>query len=95
MIDKFEEAKNIGVDEATLNAVRDKHYDAHVHWEFWTAANGAYFHNPKLADESINKGMVISGEAIQMLDAAMGKKRNVAAAPAAAPAPAPAAPAPK
>jgi formate-dependent nitrite reductase cytochrome c552 subunit len=96
MIDKFEEAKNLGVDEATLNAVREKHYEAHVHWEFWTASNGSYFHNPKLADDSINKGMVISQDAIKVLDDAMAKKRTVAVAPAAAPAPAaPAAAAPK
>jgi len=91
MIDKFEEAKNLGVDEATLNVVREKHYEAHVHWEFWTASNGSYFHNPKLADESINKGMVISGEAIKILEDAMAKKRTVAAAPAPAAAPAAAA----
>ena len=88
MIDKFEEAKNLGVDEATLNVVREKHYEAHVHWEFWTASNGSYFHNPKLADESINKGMVISQDAIKILDDAMAKKRTLAVA---APAPAPAA----
>jgi formate-dependent nitrite reductase cytochrome c552 subunit len=92
MIDKFEEAKNSGVDEATLNVVREKHYEAHVHWEFWTASNGSYFHNPKLADDSINKGMVISQEAIKILEDATAKKRTVAAAPAPAPAPAPAAP---
>ena len=82
MIDKFEEAKNLGVDEATLEAVREKHYEAHVHWEFWTASNGSYFHNPQLADQSINKGMVISQEAIKTLDEAMAKKRTVAVAPA-------------
>ena len=91
MIDKFEEAKNAGVDEATLNVVREKHYEAHIHWEFWTASNGSYFHNPRLADESINKGMVISQEAIKILEDATAKKRTVAAAPAQAPAPAPAA----
>jgi formate-dependent nitrite reductase cytochrome c552 subunit len=94
MIDKYDEAKNLGVDEATLAAVRDKHYEAHVHWEFWTASNGAYFHNPKAADDSINKGMVISQEGIKLLDDAMAKKRGegkTAAVAAPAPAPAPAA----
>ncbi|MBK6980111.1 MAG: ammonia-forming cytochrome c nitrite reductase subunit c552 [Betaproteobacteria bacterium] len=83
MIDKFEEAKNLGVDESVLAAVREKHYEAHVHWEFWTASNGSYFHNPQLADQSINKGMVISQEAIKVLDEATAKKRTLAAAPAA------------
>ena len=94
MIDKYDEAKNLGVDEATLAAVRDKHYEAHVHWEFWTASNGAYFHNPKAADDSVNKGMVISQEGIKLLDDAMAKKRGegkTAAVAAPAPAPAPAA----
>ena len=86
MIDKFEEAKNLGVDESVLAAMREKHYEAHVHWEFWTASNGSYFHNPQLADQSINKGMGISQEAIKILDEAMAKKRTVAAAPAIAPA---------
>ena len=58
-----------------------------MHWEFWTASNGSYFHNPRLADESINKGMVISQEAIKILEDATAKKRTVAAAPAPAAAP--------
>jgi formate-dependent nitrite reductase cytochrome c552 subunit len=89
-VDKFEEAKNLGLDEATLNAARDKHYDAHVHWEFWTASNGAHFHNPNSATDSINKGMAISQEGIKLLDDAMAKKRGEAKAASAAPMPAPA-----
>ncbi len=91
-IDKFEEAKGAGVDEATLDAAREKHYDSHIHWEFWTASNGAYFHNPQLAETSINKGMAISQDGIKLLDDALAKKRaGVKSAAAPAPAAAPAA----
>jgi nitrite reductase (cytochrome c-552) len=94
MIDKFEEAKNLGVDEAVLNQARAKHFDAHINWEWWTAANGAGFHNPEQATASLNKSMVFSQEGIKILDDAMGAKRK-GATTAAAPAPAaPAAPPP-
>jgi nitrite reductase (cytochrome c-552) len=86
-VDKFEEAKNLGVDEATLNAAREKHYESHVHWEFWTASNGAYFHNPQSSNDSINKGMVISQEGIKLLEDAMAKKRGEAKTASAVPAP--------
>ena len=56
-----------------------------------TASNGAYYHNPKAADDSVNKGMVISQEGIKLLDDAMAKKRGEGkTAAVAAPAPAPA-----
>jgi len=41
MVDKFEEAKAAGVEDAALNPARDKHYEAQIHWEWWTASNGA------------------------------------------------------
>lgn len=87
MIDKFEEAKNLGVDESILNQVREKHYEAHINWEWWTASNGAHFHNPDEAVESLNKSMTISQAGIKQLDDAMAAKRSAAvavAAPAAA-----------
>ena len=31
----------LAVIEESLKAAREKHYEAHVHWEWWTAANGA------------------------------------------------------
>ena len=45
-VDKFEEAQNLGVEAAVLDEARGKHYEAHVHWEWWTASNGSHFHNP-------------------------------------------------
>ena len=85
MVDKFEEARNLGVDEATLNKAREKHYEAHINWEWWTASNGAHFHNPEEANESLNKSMVISQEGIKLLDDAMTVQRaavRAAASPA-------------
>ena len=96
MIDKFEEAKSLGVEESVLAQVRGKHDEAHINWEFWTAANGAYFHNLDEATNSLAKSMTISQEGIKLLDDAMAARRKAgtvaaaaaAAAPAATPAPA-------
>jgi formate-dependent nitrite reductase cytochrome c552 subunit len=81
MIDKFEEARNLGVDESVLAQVREKHYEAHINWEWWTASNGAHFHNPDESTASLNKSMAISQEGIKLLDDAMATRRTAAAAP--------------
>jgi hypothetical protein len=83
----------MGVDPAVLDEVRLKHAEAHIHWEWWSASNGAHFHNPQQFEESINKGMVASQAGIKLLDDAMAKQRAArgpapAAAPGSAPAPA-------
>jgi formate-dependent nitrite reductase cytochrome c552 subunit len=75
MIDKFEEAKNAGVEEATLNRVREIHYEAAIHWEWWTASNGAAFHNPDQTAESLAKSVQLSQEGIKLLDDALAGKR--------------------
>jgi nitrite reductase (cytochrome c-552) len=99
LIDKFEAAQNMGVDASVLAEARVKHSEAHIHYEWWSATNGAHFHNPQAFEASINKGMVASQAGIKLLDDAMAKKRTAAAAPAPAPtsavtpAPTPAAPA--
>lgn len=84
MVEKFEEARGAGVDEPVLSAVREKHYEAQIHWEWWTASNGAAFHNPEAATESLNKSMSISQEAIKMLDDATAAKRGATKVSAAA-----------
>ena len=81
MVDKFEVAKGAGVEESVLNTVRDKHYEAHIHWEWWTASNGAAFHNPDAATESLNKSMGISQEGIKILEEATAA-RSAPAKPA-------------
>ncbi len=83
LIDKFETAQNMGVDAKVLDQARGMHSEAHVHWEWWSATNGAHFHNPQQFDASINKGMGISQAAIKLLDEAIAKRRPTAAAPAA------------
>jgi formate-dependent nitrite reductase cytochrome c552 subunit len=76
LVDKFEEAQNVGVDTSVLGEARKAHDEAHIHWEFWTAVNGAYFHNPDQANESLNRSMIASQNGIKMLDEAMGKRRG-------------------
>ena len=48
LINRFGQAQLVGVAEDALKAARAKHGDAHANWEWWTAANGASFHNPEL-----------------------------------------------
>jgi formate-dependent nitrite reductase cytochrome c552 subunit len=90
LIGKFGQAQLVGVSEDTLKAARAKHGDAHANWEWWTAANGASFHNLDLAKESLAKSVVASQDGIKILDDAM-KAKQPAGAPASGTAPAPAA----
>jgi formate-dependent nitrite reductase cytochrome c552 subunit len=76
LIDKFEEAKNLGIDEAVLNQAREKHTVAHMHWEWWTASNGHAFHNPEAATTSLAKSVTVSQEGIKILDDAMAARRK-------------------
>ena len=84
MVEKFEEAKTAGVEDAALNPVREKHYEADIHWEWWTASNGAGFHNPEAAVDSLNKSMSLSQEAIKMLEDATAARRGAIKTAAAA-----------
>ena len=95
LIDKYEEAQNMGVDPAVLAEVRTLHSEAHIHYEWWSATNGAHFHNPQQFETSINKGMATSQAGVKLLDDAMAKRRAAAGAPASRPtsvAPSPATP---
>lgn len=89
MIDKFEEAKGVGVDEAILAQVREKHAEAHINWEWWTASNGAHFHNPDEAVDSLNRSITISQAGLKQLEDAMTERRSaVRGTPVSNPAPA-------
>ena len=88
---KFKQAQNLDVEPAVLDPARAKHPEAHTHWAWWLATQGAHFHNPQQFKESINKGMVASQAGIELLDDAMAPKRAALRTVAAAPAPAPAA----
>ncbi|HSO08254.1 MAG TPA: ammonia-forming cytochrome c nitrite reductase subunit c552 [Pelomicrobium sp.] len=72
-IDKFEQAQGAGVPEDVLKQAREIHWEADIHWEWWTASNGAHFHNPDQAVESLNKSMALSQQGIKLLDEAMAK----------------------
>ncbi len=95
LIGKFQQAQLVGVGDDALKAARAKHGEAHANWEWWTAANGASFHNLDLAKESLAKSVTASQDGIKVLEDAIKAKQGVAtsAAPASA-APAAAAPAP-
>ena len=75
-IDKFEQAQGAGVPEDVLKQAREIHWEADIHWEWWTASNGAHFHNPDQAVESLNKSMALSQQGIKLLDEAMAKARG-------------------
>ncbi len=76
LVEKFEQANAAGVDEAALKAAREKHYQADVHWEWWTSTNGASFHNPDEAKESLNRSMELSQAGIKILEDAMKARRS-------------------
>ncbi len=75
LVDKIEEAKNLGVNDAALAEAREAHWEAHIHWEWWTATNGGYFHHHDQAVKSINMGTDISQKAIDKLDGVMAEER--------------------
>ncbi|MDR2711035.1 MAG: ammonia-forming cytochrome c nitrite reductase subunit c552 [Burkholderiales bacterium] len=92
LIDKIEQAKLMGVDAAAIKEAQAAHSEAHVYWEWWSAANAGYFHNHQMAIDSINYGMDVSQKAIDKLDKAMADAAasRVASSPAPAAAAAPA-----
>ncbi len=75
LINKFEEAKAVGVDEETLKQARVQHDKAHIHWEWWTAETSAGFHNIDQAKLSLTTGIVDSKKGIEILQKAIDTKR--------------------
>jgi nitrite reductase (cytochrome c-552) len=91
LINKFSQAQLVGVSEDALKAARTKHGDAHANWEWWTAANGASFHNLNLAKSSLANSVTASQEGLKILEDAIKAKQaatpvaaNTVVAPAAA-----------
>jgi len=82
LVGRFITAQQLGVGEDALKAARLKHGDAHANWEWWTAVNGASFHNLDLAKESLARSVAASQDGIKILDDAI-KAKQAAAAPAA------------
>ncbi|MEG1969705.1 MAG: ammonia-forming cytochrome c nitrite reductase subunit c552 [Burkholderiaceae bacterium] len=81
----FDAAQEAGVDEAVLVEARKQHSIAHTNWEWWTAANGAAFHNLDQAKTSLAKSVGASQAGIKMLKDGIAAKKKLAVAPALAP----------
>lgn len=75
MFNAFELAIATGVDEKTLDEARKLHAVAHINWEYWTAANGAYFHNHDMAVKSLAKSAKAASDATALLRKAMAAKK--------------------
>ena len=76
MFNAFEQAINAGVDDAVLAKARKLHESAHVNWEYWTAANGAYFHNHDMAVRSLAKSAKAAQDATALLRKAIAEKNG-------------------
>jgi formate-dependent nitrite reductase cytochrome c552 subunit len=74
LIDTYNLARRLGVDEATLAKAREKHEEAHVLWEWWTAENSDGFHNPDLARDSLTASIAASKEGVALLNKALDEK---------------------
>ncbi len=71
LIDTYAAAQRIGVVESVLAQAREKHEEAHVLWEYWTAENSDGFHNPGLARESLTGSIAASKAGVKILNDAM------------------------
>ncbi len=74
MFDAFDMAQLAGVDEETMKKARDLHSVAHINWEYWTAVNGAYFHNHEMAMRSLAKAAKAATDCSAMLRKAVAEK---------------------
>lgn len=79
MFNAFELAIASGVDEKTLDEARKLHSSAHINWEYWTAVNGAYFHNPEEAQRSLAKSAKAASDATALLRKAIAAKASAKA----------------
>jgi formate-dependent nitrite reductase cytochrome c552 subunit len=79
LVNKFGQAQAAGVPDDALKAARTKHGEAHANWEWWTAVNGASFHNLDLAKESLARSVAASQDGIKILDDAIKGKATAAA----------------
>jgi len=71
LIDSYAAAKHAGVSEEILAKAREKHEEAHVLWEFWTAENSDGFHNPGLARDTLTGAIKAGKEGVKILEDAM------------------------
>ena len=71
LIDTYSAAQRAGVVDSVLAQAREKHEEAHVLWEYWTAENSEGFHNPDLARESLTGSIAASKAGVKILTDAM------------------------
>ena len=76
LIDTYPVAKRAGVSEDVLAKAREKHEEAHVLWEFWTAENSDGFHNPELARETLTLSIKTAKEGVALLNEAIDAKAS-------------------
>ncbi|MEW6332832.1 MAG: ammonia-forming cytochrome c nitrite reductase subunit c552 [Thermodesulfobacteriota bacterium] len=76
LIDAYAAAQRLGVAPGVLDQAREKHEEAHVLWEFWTAENSDGFHNPGLARESLTGSIAVSKAGVKLLNDAMAAIRK-------------------
>ncbi len=74
LIDTYVVAKRAGVAEDVLAKAREKHEEAHVLWEFWTAENSDGFHNPELARETLTGAIKAAKDGVDLLNQAIDAK---------------------
>ena len=74
LIDAYQAAKRMGIGEEVLKQARDKHEEAHVLWEYWTAENSDGFHNPDLARDSLTASITAGKAGVKILNDAMDGK---------------------
>ena len=70
----FREAKDAGITGEPIKQAQDLHSVAHTNWEWWTAANGAWFHNPQQAQASLAKATDSAKAATKILRDAVAAK---------------------
>ncbi len=75
LIDTYAAAKRAGVAEDVLTRAREKHEEAHVLWEYWTAENSDGFHNPELARDSLASSIAAAKEGVRTLNESMNTKK--------------------
>jgi len=81
LIGAFHEARRAGVSEETLKLARERHDEAHILWEWWTAENSDGFHNPSMARESLTRSITASQDGIKLLREATARRDAAASTP--------------
>ncbi|MCE5312607.1 MAG: ammonia-forming cytochrome c nitrite reductase subunit c552 [Nitrospiraceae bacterium] len=74
LVQRFQTAKDFGVDVKTLNEVRRIHEEAHMYWEWWTAENSDGFHNIENARATLSRSVVLSWKGLEILNKAIAAK---------------------